>query len=59
MAKLTAREELVTLAAAVCVALVLVAMIAGMTLANTVHQTMPAKIGEVSGLASGAAHSPA
>ena len=51
MAKLTAKEELVTLAAAVCVALVLVAIIAGMTLANTVHQTTPSKIGGVSGLA--------
>ncbi len=58
MAKLTAKEELVTLAAAVCVALVLVAIIAGMTLANTVHQTTPSKIGGVSGLASGAARSP-
>ena len=51
MAKLTAREELVTLAAAVCVALILVALVAGITLANTVHQIHPDTTGQISGLA--------
>ena len=59
MAKLTAREELVTLVASICVALVLVAMIAGMTLANTVHQTNPATTAQVMGLTSGSAKAPA
>ncbi len=58
MAKLTAQEELVTLAASICVALVLVAIIAGMTLANTVHQISPAAAGGVSGLTSSAAKTP-
>lgn len=58
MAKLTAREELITLAASICVAAVLVIMIAGMTLANTVHQINPATTGAVSGLATSPAKAP-
>lgn len=58
MAKLTAREELITLAASICVAAVLVIMIAGMTLANTVHQIQPATTGAVSGLATSPAKAP-
>lgn len=52
MAKLTAREELVALVASICVALVLVTLIAGMTLANTVHQTSHEATGENGGQAS-------
>ena len=52
MAKLTAREELIALSASICIAVVLVAAIAGMTLANTVHQTNPVAPEAVVGLAS-------
>jgi hypothetical protein len=50
MAKLTVREELIALSASICVAVVLVVAIAGMTLANTVHQSHPTPIAGVSGL---------
>jgi hypothetical protein len=58
MAKLTAREELIALSASICVAVVLVVIFAGTTLANTLHQTNPAMAGDVSGLTIGAAKSP-
>ena len=58
MAKLTVREELVALSASICIAVVLVAAIAGMTLTNSLHQNHPTPIAGVSGLAAKAPGQP-